>query len=86
MPQKYPASRTISARLHRLNGQIIAIEKMVTQRRACAEILYQVSAARAGLEQIANIIFEIELQKLSTKGNVTKKDVEKLTHAFSNSI
>jgi|GEM_PF-2457459 len=86
MPQKYPASRTVGARIHRLTGQIQAIERMVGKRRSCAEVLYQISAVRAGLEQVATILFEIELQKIASKRRLTKKDVESLSHAFSKSI
>ncbi len=85
MPQKYPSSRTVGARLHRLTGQLRAIEKMVHRRRKCAEILYQVSAVRAGLEQVAAILFEIELQKLTAKKKITVADVDALSHAFSKS-
>ena len=83
MPQKYPSSRTVDARLHRLVGQLEAIEKMTKNRRPCAEVLYQVSAVRAGLEQVAAILFEIELQRRAAKKKLLPADVEALTHAFS---
>lgn len=86
MAQKYRASRTVGARIHRLAGQIQAIEKMVAQRRTCAEVLYQISAVRSGLEQVATILFEIELQKIAARRRLTKKDVDGLSHAFSKSI
>lgn len=86
MAQKFPASRTVWARMHRLTGQLQAIEKMIKRRRTCADVLYQISAVRSGLEQVATILFEIELNKLSNKRRLTKKDVDSLSHAYSQSI
>jgi DNA-binding FrmR family transcriptional regulator len=86
MAQKYRASRTIGARVHRLTGQLAAIEKMVLRRRTCAEVLYQISAVRSGLEQVATILFEIELQKIAARRRLTKDDIDALSHAFSKSI
>ena len=86
MAQKYPASRTLGARIHRISGQTHAIEKMVREKRSCPEILYQISAVRAGLEQIASILFEIELQKIAARRKLTKKDVDGLSHAFSKTL
>lgn len=86
MAQKYRASRTVGARIHRLTGQLQAIETMVGKRRSCAEILYQISAIRSGLEQVATILFEIELSKVSARRKLTKKDIDSLSHAFSKTI
>ena len=77
------ASRTVTARIHRLAGQLNAIETMLQNRRTCTEVLNQISAVRAGLEQVAAIVFQIELQKLSAKKKLTALDVEKITQAFS---
>lgn len=77
------ASRTISARIHRLSGQLNAVETMIQKRRSCAEILQQLSAVRAGLEHVAGIVFQTELQKLSAKKQLTASDVETLTQLFS---
>lgn len=59
---------------------------MVQKRRPCAEVLYQISAVRSGLEQVAAILFEIELQKIAARRRITKKDVDALSHAFSKTI
>ena len=86
MPQKYPASRTVASRIHRLTGQLQAIERMVQTGRPCAEVLYQVHAVRSGLDQVGSILFEKELQKLSAKKKLTTADIDKLTHIFSKSL
>lgn len=77
------ASRTVNARIHRLAGQLNAVEAMLRQRRNCADVLNQISAVRAGLEQVAVIVFQTELQKLSAKKKLSATDVQRLSQAFS---
>lgn len=77
------ASRTVNARIHRLAGQLNAVESMLRQRRNCADVLNQISAVRAGLEQVAVIVFQTELQKLAAKKKLTAADVQRLSQAFS---
>lgn len=40
-------------RLHRIEGQVRGIEKMVTEDRYCIEIMTQVSAVTTALESVA---------------------------------
>lgn len=77
------ASRTVNARLHKLAGQLLAVEKMLGQKRSCAEVLNQVSAVRAGLEQVAVILFQKELQRLAAKKSLTPNDIQRLSQTFS---
>lgn len=77
------ASRTVNARIHRLAGQLNAVEVMLRQRRNCSDVLNQISAVRAGLEQVAVIVFQTELQKLAAKKKLTAADVDRLSQAFS---
>lgn len=77
------ASRTVTARIHRLSGQLDAVEAMIGRRRSCAEVLQQISAIRAGLDQVATIVFQTELQKLAAKKRLTAADVQHLSHNFS---
>lgn len=77
------SSRTVSARIHQLSGQLNAVESMIQQRRSCADVLQQLSAVRAGLESVAGIVFQTEIQKLASKKQLDAHDVEKLTQLFS---
>jgi DNA-binding FrmR family transcriptional regulator len=43
----------VLTRLHRIEGQIRGIGKMVEEDRYCIEVLTQVNAARAALESVA---------------------------------
>ncbi len=77
------ASRTISARIHKLSGQLLAVEKMLSERRECSDVLNQLSAVRAGLEHVALIVFQKELQRLASKKALTLNDVQRLSETFS---
>lgn len=80
------ASRTVTARIHRLSGQLQAVETMLRRKRSCAEVLNQISAVRAGLEQVAVIVFQTELQKLLSRRKLSESEVAKLSQAFSKTM
>jgi CsoR family transcriptional regulator, copper-sensing transcriptional repressor len=40
-------------RLHRIEGQVRGIERMVEDERYCIDVLTQIAAARTGLEKVA---------------------------------
>jgi DNA-binding FrmR family transcriptional regulator len=44
---------TLIARLHRIEGQVRGIERMVEEDRYCIDILTQVGAVRTALESLA---------------------------------
>ena len=44
---------TLTKRLHRIEGQIRGIEKMVADDRYCIDILTQISAIQAALDKVA---------------------------------
>jgi DNA-binding FrmR family transcriptional regulator len=52
MPDEAASKDTIQ-RLRRVEGQIKGIQKMIEDQRACDEILTQMMAARAALDQVA---------------------------------
>jgi DNA-binding FrmR family transcriptional regulator len=39
-------------RLHRVGGQVAAIERMLDERRECRDVVTQISAATKALEQV----------------------------------
>lgn len=50
----YSASKQqLQGRLHRVEGQIRGIEKMVDEDRYCIDILTQISAVQAALDKVA---------------------------------
>lgn len=48
----------LKTRLRRTGGQISGIEKMLDDGRYCVDVLQQIMAARAALNQVALIILE----------------------------
>jgi len=52
MPDDTTQKDTIQ-RLRRIEGQIKGIQKMIEDKRACDEVLTQMMAARAALDQVA---------------------------------
>lgn len=80
------ASRTIQARLHLIAGQIEAVERMVGKKRSCTDVMHQISAIRAGLEEVASIVFAREIEKRMKRKTLTQKDLLQLTKSFSRSI
>ena len=45
-------------RLHRIEGQVRGIEKMVAEDRYCIDVLTQIAAVSTALEAVAKIILE----------------------------
>jgi DNA-binding FrmR family transcriptional regulator len=48
--------KKVIARLRRAEGQVAAVRKMVEQDKYCVDVLLQISAARAALGKVGEII------------------------------
>lgn len=77
------SSRTVSARIHRLTGQLQAIEEMIAKRRDCPQVLHQIGAVRAGIEQVAAIVLQNELQKRTAKRKLDPHELADLLTAYN---
>ncbi len=49
-------------RLHKLQGQLEGIEKMLDSGRSCNDLLTQISASRAALDRLANLMIAEHLE------------------------
>lgn len=58
-------------RLNKISGQVSGIQKMVAQDRDCADILQQVVAVRAALDQLGINLLTQHLQTCVLHVNVT---------------
>ncbi len=59
-----PAARTANiAQLRRARGQIDGIERMILDDRYCADIIIQITAARASLQVVANALLAAHLKQ-----------------------
>ena len=76
------ASRTLAARIHKLSGQLAAINHMVSARRPCTEVLAQIEAVRSGLASVAAIVLNEELTRIARRKHVDPHDVLALTKIF----
>lgn len=54
--------KEITMRLRKISGQIGGIEKMVNHPRLCVDILNQIGAVRAALDQVGLLILENHLK------------------------
>jgi DNA-binding FrmR family transcriptional regulator len=48
----------LDARLHRIEGQVGGIRRMVEQDRYCIDVLTQVNAVKAALDKVALLLLE----------------------------
>jgi CsoR family transcriptional regulator, copper-sensing transcriptional repressor len=46
----------VTARLRRIEGQMRGLQKMLEEKRDCAEVIQQLTAARAALDRVGNVI------------------------------
>ena len=53
---------TIAKRLHRIEGQVRGIERMVEEDRYCTDVLTQISAVSTALESVALRILDDHVQ------------------------
>ncbi len=76
----------IKNRLKRIGGQINGIEKMVDDHRYCVDVLQQIMAARAALNQVALIMIESHTKSCvvnAIKENRTEQAVDELMGVLS---
>ena len=59
-------------RLHRIEGQVRGIEKMVEDDRYCIDILTQIAAVRAALDGVALKVLEDHVQHCVREGGDEK--------------
>ncbi len=62
MPTKR-ASRTTSARIHKLSGQLEGVERMLRAKRPCSEVLHQLLAVQSGIRQVSGILIRDEVRR-----------------------
>ena len=76
----------VKKRLRRTGGQINGIEKMIDEGRYCVDVLQQIMAARAALNQVALIMIESHTKSCvvnAIKENRTDEAVDELIGVLS---
>ncbi len=57
------ASNPVQTRLRRIEGQVQGVQRMLDADRSCDEVLTQLLAVRAGLEQVSVLVGEKHLRE-----------------------
>lgn len=71
---KFEVKEDSSKRLKRIAGQVTGIQKMVDDERDCADILQQVVAVRAALDQLGVNLLTQHLQTCILQVDVKKNE------------
>lgn len=76
--------KSICIRLHRINGQVTAVERMLNEKRDFVDILQQLVAARQAIDKVATLILESEAQGClkSGKASTAKKELNRIATAL----
>jgi DNA-binding FrmR family transcriptional regulator len=72
-------------RLHRIEGQVRGIERMVEQDRYCIDVLTQISAASRALQGVALILLEDHMRHclLSSGPGVSEAKLQEASEAIA---
>ncbi|HIU84077.1 MAG TPA: metal-sensing transcriptional repressor [Candidatus Aphodousia gallistercoris] len=60
--------RSIYNRLHRIQGQINAIENMIDDDKSCEDLLIQINAAKSALHKLGQMVLEEHIKQSLAKG------------------
>lgn len=52
----------LKVRIHKIQGQISGIEKMIEENRYCRDVLVQLQAAEAGLKKIEYMLLKTHME------------------------
>lgn len=63
MPADNDRTEEILTRLRRIEGQLRGIQRMYEEDRACEDVLTQLMAARAGLDQVGLMILDSQVTR-----------------------
>lgn len=74
---------TLLKRLRRIEGQIRGIEKMITEDRACVDLIIQLAAVRSGVEGIGAIVLNNCMILCLNKDPNTNADIDSISKAIS---
>jgi len=75
---------SICVRLHRINGQVAAVERMLNEKRDFVDILQQLIAARQALDKVATLILQSEAKGClsNKKGSIAHKELGRIANAL----
>lgn len=69
--------RSVISRLHRIEGQVEAVEDMYKNGKySCIDVVTQIQAAREGLSKVAQLLLSDEARRCVDKGDL--KELERI--------
>ena len=81
--------RQVQARLKRIAGQVAGIERMVAEDRYCVDVLLQIAAVRAALDQVGKLMLGAHVETCvaaafaSVSASERRKKTGELLEVFS---
>ncbi len=77
------AIEQIQGRLRRVEGQIVAVQRMIAERRDCHAIAQQMAAARAALDRATVHLMTTSMAEcLRPNGQIEADEMARLTETF----
>ena len=86
---KVEVQRQVHARLMRIAGQVAGIQRMVDEDRYCVDILLQIAAVRAALDQVGKLMLGAHVETCVAEAFANgsagerRKKTEELLEVFS---
>ncbi len=86
---KAEVRRQVQARLKRIAGQVAGIQRMVDEDRYCVDVLLQIAAVRAALDQVGKLMLSAHVETCvadafaSGSAGERRKKSEELLEVFS---
>jgi len=72
----------VLARLSKIEGHVRGLARMVGDNRDCGEVIHQVGAVKAALNQVALVILEDHLENCLSQGAAQPDELKKLKDAI----
>jgi CsoR family transcriptional regulator, copper-sensing transcriptional repressor len=76
-----PAAKGLADRLARIEGHVRSVRRMVLEHRCADEILLQVAAVKAAMNQVASVLIDHELSACMT--SCMQGDADERLHKVS---
>ncbi len=87
MKEETPLKKTVLDRIHRIEGQVNGIRRMIEEGRGCSEIVKQTAAAAGALRSLGAVIMECHLNECMDRamsGELSREQlVEQLMDVFN---
>ena len=81
-----PQKDQLIKRLHRIEGQVRGVTKMVDEDRYCIDILQQISAVKAAIDKVAIAVLEDHVRHCMITGAAEEHRRDELTAELTGAV